>query len=105
MKNIKLFCAAALIGASLLGTTAQARTLYWTGHAAVDSFLTHNPKWECFVQAHQIAEEGVRNSCMFDYHINYDTCMSAPIVRTEDLGSRYQGDWLTCTTRVFIQVP
>lgn len=103
--TVKAIASALITAAGLMtfASAAQARSIYWTGYQKTMACET---EWSCRAQAAQYAEAGARQSCMDDFGIAYNTCMYAPISRTENLGMAYDsegGEY--CQMRVYIEVP
>lgn len=89
---------------TLIAMSAQARQLYWTGHANVYGY---DPEG-CESQALSDARDGVINSCVRDYGYSYGTCYYAPVVQTEAIQCPYYDRYYnqtSCSFRVYIQVP
>ena len=84
---------------ALFAPTAQARQLYWTGQGSGQTV------GQCQANAAYDGAAGARQSCINDYGISAETCYSAPIVNTQNMGVSAWGNSLFCQVRVFIYVP
>lgn len=90
---------------SVISTAAQARQFYWTGQSAVSVNSSYSPLQDCQNAAYYQADEGVRNSCVRDYGLRYHVCQNAPVVNVQYIGATQSYGYVTCSVRVFIQVP
>lgn len=101
MKSSSVLAVFAMLAVVAVASMAQARQIYWTGTS-----YCGNTAWGCYARAYQNGEELARQSCMNDFGISYNTCMSAPVARTENLGYAYDADgYQFCQARVYIEVP
>lgn len=90
-----------LLASMVLGTVAQARTLYWTGHSSGQTYE------DCRSNAYYAGDRGARRSCVNDYGIRYSVCENAPVSKVEDISYNYdyRTGWHYCSVRVYINVP
>lgn len=93
--------AVVLLASLVIGTFAQARTLYWTGQSGGQTYE------DCRSNAYFEGDRGARRSCVQDFGIRYGVCEQAPVSKVEDVSYNYdyRTGWHYCSVRVYINVP